>query len=47
MKKINEPLASENNKIHFIWLRKKQLNSDSLQKCCCLHVGLDFFKITA
>lgn len=46
IKKINEPLASENNKIHFIRLREKKLNSDSLQKCCWLHIVLDFFKLT-
>lgn len=44
LKKTNELLASENSKMYFILL-KKTLTSDSLQKCCWLGVGLDFFKI--
>lgn len=43
LKKTNELLASKNNKIYFILL-KKNMTSDSLQKCC-LGVGLDFFKV--
>lgn len=42
LKKTNELLASENSKMYFILL-KKTLTSDSLQKSCCLGVGLDFF----